>query len=190
MGLYAEDDGCRRRNDEPGKEINEKLIPAIFGRDSAVCKLDRDLFALPGRHSGMGIDNPGKSAAHHLRASQILSNQHVHLILNSQRELKLDEEKQKALKEQLKQEKEVALKKEYNRIYHATSKPLAKAMELATEKGAVTPLPLGGAASRFLAGCCRRTRSGEHHRPLPSCTAPPHDLPTNRRRRSTSPGGC
>ena len=127
------------------KEINEKLIPAIFGLDSAVCKLDRDLFALPGRHSGMGIDNPGKSAAHHLRASQILSNQHVHLILNSQRELKLDEEKQKALKEQLKQEKEVALKAEYDRIYLATSRPMAKAMELAKEKGAsalVTTFPI------------------------------------------------
>jgi hypothetical protein len=80
-----------------------------------------------------------------LRASQILSNQHVHLILNSQRELKLDEEKQKALKEQLKQEKEVALKKEHDKILLAASKPMAKAMELAKEKGAsalVTTLPL------------------------------------------------
>jgi hypothetical protein len=57
----------------------------------------------------------------------------------------LDEEKQKALKEQLKQEKEVALKKEYDRILLGASRPMAKAMELAKEKGAsalVTTLPL------------------------------------------------
>ena len=127
------------------KAVNEKLIPAIFGIDSAVSVLDRDLIALPGGFSGMGLDNPTKSAPHHYRTSRILSKQHVELILTSQRELKVDQEKQKTLKVQLKQEKEDALEEEYQRIYLLAPDHLAKSMELAKEKGAsalVTTLPL------------------------------------------------
>jgi hypothetical protein len=42
------------------KAINEKLIPAILGTDSAVSELERSLFALPGRYSGLGFDDATK----------------------------------------------------------------------------------------------------------------------------------
>ena len=127
------------------KAINEQLIPAILGKDSAVSELYRNLFALPGRFSGLGFDNPTKTAAHHFRSSQIISKQHVELILSNQRELKLDMGKQKLLKEQLKEEREAALESEYQKIYIAADTPLAHAMKLAKQKGAsalVTTLPL------------------------------------------------
>ena len=127
------------------KAINEKLIPAILGTDSAVSELERSLFALPGRYSGLGFDDATKSSPHHLRKSQIISKQHTELILTSQRELKVDQGKQKMLKVQLKEEREAALEKEYRRIYSAADKSLAHAMRLAKQKGAsalVTTLPL------------------------------------------------
>ena len=153
------------------KGVNEKLIPAIFGIDNAVRVLDRDLFALQGRHSGMGFENPTKSASHHHRTSRILSAQHVELILTSQRELKVDRKKQKALKVQLNQEKEEAYEKEYERIYLQAPEPLAKAMELAKEKGAsalVTTLPL--TRHGFMFRCKRDFRDLiriRYYRPIP-----------------------
>ncbi len=127
------------------KELNEKLIPAIFGSLSAVSKLERDLFALPGRYSGMGLDNPKKSAPHQFRSSLLLSKKHAELILNDEPELKLDDAKQKAIKAKLRSEKEARLENEYQRIYLEADKQLQKCMENAKEKGAsclVTTLPL------------------------------------------------
>jgi hypothetical protein len=101
------------------KAINEKLIPAILGKASAASKLHRDLFALPGRYSGLGFDNPTNTASHHFRTSQLISKQHAELILTNQRELKLNQGEQKMLKEQLKEERELALELEYRRIFLA-----------------------------------------------------------------------
>jgi hypothetical protein len=95
--------------DSVEKAINEKLIPAILGKDSAVSEPHRNLFALSGRFSRLGFDNPTKTASHHFRTSKLISKQHAKLILTNQRELKLDQGTQTMLKEQLKEEREVAL---------------------------------------------------------------------------------
>ncbi len=127
------------------KAIHEELIPAILGKDSAVSKIHRDLFALPGRFSGLGFDNPTTTSSHHFRTSKLLSQQHVNLILSNQRELKVNQQEQRRLKEQQKKEREEALELEYQRVHTAADQQLAHAMSYAKQKGAsalITTLPL------------------------------------------------
>jgi len=125
--------------------IRNKFIPALIGDDVHISDDERALFALPARHSGLGIDNPVLDSPHKFRASVKFTEALTDLLKSSQAKLSLDIAKQKQLKYAIKMDKEARLVAERAALRQRLPAEMQRAMDFANEKGAscaFTALPL------------------------------------------------
>jgi len=125
--------------------IRSKFLPALIGDDTPISETERLLYALPARHSGLGIDNPVLDSPFKLKDSLEITENLKNLIKSSESKLLIDVEKQRKIKASLKKIRESRLKSERSSIYAQSSPSLQRAMDFANEKGAsclFTALPL------------------------------------------------
>ena len=125
--------------------LRTKLIPAITGQPPPN-DLECDLFALPARHGGLGIQIPSKIADRELQSSQKVTLSLKHHILDQDREYGYD-----IIYDQLQNKANVSLdnkkrnQEKADKIYRQLPDMLQKAVDLAKVKGAstwLTVLPL------------------------------------------------
>ena len=126
------------------ESIREVLIPAIVGRP--VSDMERRLLALPYRHGGLGIRNPVLTADQEYQDSTHVTAELTNLICLQDMDLtKLDADKVKEAKGEVKCQKEASLKAEVSAIAATMDEKQAKLFECAREKGAsswLSALPL------------------------------------------------
>ena len=124
--------------------IREQLIPALIGRQ--VSEVERRLLALPYRHGGLGIRNPVLTADVEYSTSLDVTRELTDLICQQDTDLsKLDEEKSKERKREVRSQKETAFAAEVDYISTLLDEKQSKLFECAREKGAsswLSALPL------------------------------------------------
>ena len=124
--------------------IRDQLIPSLVGRQ--VSEVERRLLALPYRHGGLGIRNPVLSANTEYLASVRVTAQLTDLICEQDMDLsKLDKERVKETKKEIRSEREQAFKQEVEFISTAMDEQAKKLFVCAREKGAsawLSALPL------------------------------------------------
>ena len=117
---------------------------SILGREISVS--DREMFALPLRAGGLGIENPVLTEDSEYNASTAISSKFSELILSQEQDTaKLDRETIKAKKVAIKQAKELDLKAQLQLISDRSSLIKKKVILLNCEKGAsswLSALPL------------------------------------------------
>ena len=124
--------------------IAEKLIPAIIGRADIPNNM-RAIFNLPGRLGGLGFLDPSTESGYEYINSRRATSQLTNAIVMQERELNLDEERQKAIISTIKNEKTARSEALLNHIRNNSSQSMYKLLELSSEKGAsswLTSLPL------------------------------------------------
>ena len=90
--------------------IRHRLIPALVGRE--ISDMEREIFALPYRHGGMGIQNPVYTSNREYNASVEITKDLTNLIIAQDMDItKIDEKKMNDKKKKLRAEKELELKK-------------------------------------------------------------------------------
>ena len=126
------------------RTIRDKLIPAIIGRP--VSDLERNIFSLPVRHGGMGIQNPMLTADIEFRNSSIVTKNLTQLIIRQENDLaRYDSGQMKLDIQKLKTEKEESMILRMNELKNLADEKLKRSIELASEKGAgawLSALPL------------------------------------------------
>ncbi len=150
-GLASEWAFLSRTTDEAGvhlqlveEKIRAKLIPALTGRLQPGVP-ERDLFALPARHGGLGITNACKAAATEFLTSQKISEPITKLIIDQKSALGKSCEETQALKRAVSMAKSKEQKEAAKSLLPQLQPDLRRAAEVASEKGAsswLTALPL------------------------------------------------
>ena len=124
--------------------IREQLIPAICGRH--VSDIERRLFALPYRYGGLGIRNPVETADTEYEASTKVTQPLADLIVQQEMDLsRLDRDKVKEIKLEVRAEKERKFKAEEAEIALDLDEKTQRLVKCAQEKGAsswLSALPL------------------------------------------------
>ena len=114
--------------------IRDEFIPKIVGRQ--VSESERDLFALPLRFGGLGIQNPTKSADREFEASVAITNDLTNLILQQNQDIsQLNSARVKEIKKGMRQIRERQYQEELDRILNEGGNCLKKVIDAATEKG-------------------------------------------------------
>ena len=112
--------------------IRELLIPKLFGRE--VSNEERDLFSLPLRFGGMGIQNPVDTADSEFMASSAITRNLTDLIMQQTTDVdRLDRAEMAKVKASLLQKRNEDFKKHYDELL--SNLPDSKFLELAREKG-------------------------------------------------------
>ena len=124
--------------------IREEFIPAVCGRN--VSDLERRMIALPYRYGGLGIKDPSKTADREYQTSKKVTSCLTKLIRNQENDvLKLDEDKVKEDKQEMRHGKEEALKNEFEDVCKELPEKQKRLLIAAQEKGAsswLSSLPL------------------------------------------------
>ena len=124
--------------------IREKLIPALIGRK--ITDNERDLFSLPVRLGGLGIQNPTITADIEFYNSSIVTQNLTELIERQETNLQnYAIERVEADIARVKTEKEEMLISRLEDVKNSADDKLKRSIELACEKGAgawLTALPL------------------------------------------------
>ena len=127
--------------------IRDKLIPAIVGRK--VTDLERNIFSLPVRLGGLGIQNPCDTAEREFKNSMTVTRSLTKLIEDQGDDLsRYDPIEIKTLTAKLKSEKEEMFKSKLDSLFPEMNQTLKRYVELACEKGAgvwLSALPLQAA---------------------------------------------
>ena len=122
------------------ERIRSKLIPSLIGDAMPPSDTERDLWALPTRYGGMGIENPMREASHKRQESLETIEQLNNLIKSSDRDSKVCEQDQKNLKAGVRKTREARKKTEAQRIRAALPPEMQRAMDVAQERGAAAVL--------------------------------------------------
>jgi hypothetical protein len=117
-------------------KIRSKFIPSLIGDGMPISDTERDLWALPTRYGGMGIENPMREASHKRQECLETTEQLKNLIKSSDRDSKVCEQDQKNLKAAVRKTREARKKTEAQRIRAALSPEMQRAMDVAQERGA------------------------------------------------------
>ena len=130
---------------EPLEEaIREKLIPAIVGRP--VSDIEREMFSLPYRYGGLGIQNPVETADREYHTSVKITEELTKLIIDQNMDIsQYNENATKETKNKLKAEKEAILKNKAEELKLMMIESEIRYFEAAQEKGAsswLSALPL------------------------------------------------
>ena len=95
-----------------------------------------EIFTLPARFGGLGIGSPSLEANEEYACSIILTAQLVDAIFKQERQLKIDDEKQKEAIKRVNERKKLLHEESREQIYGTLSEELRRVIDLATEKGA------------------------------------------------------
>lgn len=138
---------CKEFFDPLEEAIRDKLIPAIVGRK--VTDLERNIFSLPVRLGGLGIQNPCDTAEREFKNSMTVTRSLTKLIEDQGDDLsRYDPIEIKTLTAKLKSEKEEMFKSKLDSLFPEMNQTLKRYVELACEKGAgvwLSALPLQAA---------------------------------------------
>ena len=124
--------------------IREKLIPSIIG-GRYISNEYRNIFALPTRHGGMGMENPVDVSDFEYQNSLLMTKQLTDTIYNQCHSLQLEEDVQEAAKKELATRKSDWYKRLQDQSFAELSADERKVIALASEKGAsiwLNSLPL------------------------------------------------
>ena len=118
--------------------IRSKLIPALTGLKpgSSISDDMRDVYALPARWGGLGIDNPVVDSPFKYDESVQFTEQLKCLVRDGEKSLSLDVAEQKSIVELLKEQKELRYEQRFDDLSGRVSPELSRALAFAQEKGA------------------------------------------------------
>ena len=133
------------------KVIRERLIPALIGPQLVTDEL-RDIFALPARSGGLGIQIPHKECDFEYQNSLIMTGQLTDAIFNQNRQFRMDAIiRGEALKE-IRKRKILKCNNEMESLAARISPDIFKILQLCSEKGAsiwLTSIPLKSCGFRL-----------------------------------------
>ena len=119
--------------------IRLKFLPKLFGMDShAVSDDQRALLALPARLGGLGLDNPVVEAPFKYADSKEYTKPMVELLKRSESKLLLDEDRQRQALKSIRRQNQERHQADAKALKDRASPDLARAIDLAQEKGAST----------------------------------------------------
>ena len=118
--------------------IRSKLIPALTGikPGSAISDDMRDVYALPARWGGLGIDNPVIDAPFTYDESVLYTEQLKCLVRDGEKSLLLDADAQLATIKLLEEQRELRYQQRFEALCARVSPELSRALAFAKEKGA------------------------------------------------------
>ena len=126
------------------RSIRENLLPAIVGRN--ISDIERKMLALPVRFGGIGIQNPVNTADNEYETSVKITAALKRLIYNQETTLEnLDQDLVKETIALTKQEKEVRLTQDFERVRSQVSNDQKRYLDMSREKGSgawLTALPI------------------------------------------------
>ena len=124
--------------------ISQHLIPALTGRPPC-SSIERDMLALPIRHGGLGLSNPGTSSSAAFQASVHLTGPLVALIMSQETNLTVDHESTSTIKKDIRKNNHLRQIQQTNNVYDQLSPELKRCIDLSREKGSsswLSVLPL------------------------------------------------
>lgn len=118
--------------------IRSKLIPALTGlkRGSSISDDVRDVYALPARWGGLGIDNPVVDSPFKYAESVKFTEQLKRLVRDGEKSLLLDVCDQLSTIKVLEEQRELRYKQRFDDLSRRVSPELSRALAFAKEKGA------------------------------------------------------